>query len=151
MQQKDLTQKQAEECIFCKIAAHRISAEIIYEDKSVVAFLDIHPRAPAHTVVIPKIHAATLLDLPDKELQPLFAAAKKIVRALLSAVAADGMTIGINHGEAAGQAISHLHIHLMPRFQGDGGGSLHSVVHNIPREPIATLAARVRKVVQSLP
>ncbi|RMD67150.1 HIT family protein [Candidatus Parcubacteria bacterium] len=147
---KEPVHEKREECIFCAIAARSIPAEVVYEDENIIAFLDIHPHAPAHTVVIPKTHAATLLDLPEKDLQPLFTAVKKITRALLAAVAADGMTIGINHGKAAGQAIPHLHVHLMPRFRGDGGGSLHSVVRNVPQEPLEKLAARVRESLQSL-
>ncbi len=116
-------------CLFCKIAAAAIPAKIIYEDDHAIAFLDITPRAPGHTVVIPKYHASTLVTLPDEEIAPLFRAVKKTAAVLMSALHPDGITIGINQGRASGQEVDHLHVHLMPRFHGDGGGSVQSVVH----------------------
>jgi histidine triad (HIT) family protein len=118
------------DCLFCKIASKAISAKIIYEDDAALAFLDVNPRSPGHTMVIPKKHAATLLELPDADGAKLFAGVKRVDALLVEKISPDGITIGINQGKASGQAIDHLHVHLIPRWQGDGGGSIHSVVNN---------------------
>jgi histidine triad (HIT) family protein len=77
----------------------------------------------------------TVLALSDPELTPLFLAVKKVDQLLTAALASDGMTIGINQGRASGQEVQHVHVHLMPRWHGDGGGAIQSVVHNAPKEP----------------
>ncbi|MDZ7344405.1 MAG: HIT family protein [candidate division KSB1 bacterium] len=133
------------ECIFCKIARREIPAEIVLEDERSVAFLDIMPKAPGHTVVIPKFHAPTIVELPILEIGPLFVAVQKMAERLSWKLAADGLTIGINQGRASGQTVEHLHIHLLPRFVDDGGGSIHSVVHNPPRESLADIAKKLRE------
>lgn len=132
------------DCIFCKVAAHEIPAEIVGEDDRALAFLDIHPQAPGHTMVIPKVHAAKLADLPLDEVGPLFKMVRDIARELEHALAADGMTIGVNQGEVSGQTVPHLHIHLFPRFKGDGGKSVHSVVQNPPRESLQEIGEKIR-------
>lgn len=133
------------ECLFCKIANKEIKSEMIYENGDVFAFLDIHPLAPGHTVVIPKIHAENILDLPDEKFEGLFLAVKKITAILEKALKTEGFTIGINHGKVSGAAIDHLHIHIVPRWRNDGGGSIHSVVHNPPSESIEQIAEKIRK------
>lgn len=118
------------DCLFCKIAAKEIPARLVHEDDHALAFLDIHPRAPGHAMVIPKVHAVTLLDLPDGEVGPLFAAVKAVTVKIENALKPDGFTIGVNHGDASGQTVKHLHVHVIPRWSDDGGGSIHSVVNN---------------------
>ncbi|AKM77773.1 MAG: Histidine triad protein [Candidatus Wolfebacteria bacterium GW2011_GWE1_48_7] len=134
------------ECLFCAIANKVREAEIVYEDDHVVGILDVFPRTPGHTMIIPKIHAETILDLPEKELEPVFAAVRKVTATLQKALGPDGFTIGINHGKVAGQAIDHLHIHIMPRWRDDGGGSLHSVVGNPPKESLKVIKDRILNV-----
>lgn len=131
------------DCIFCKIGAKEIPSEMVYEDDHALAFLDIAPRAPGHAMVIPKVHAATFLDLPEAEIGPLFAAVKAVTQKIEQALKPDGFTVGINHGDAAGQTVKHLHVHVIPRWKDDGGGSIHSVVDNAPKEPVADLAKRI--------
>lgn len=135
------------DCLFCKIAAREIPSEMVYEDEASFAFLDIHPLAPGHTIVVPKEHAENILDLPENQVGPLFTAVKKITAALNSALKPHGFTIGINHGKVSGQAIDHLHIHLIPRFEGDGGGSLHSVVKNPPQESVSAIKEKIIKFI----
>ena len=110
-----------------------IPAEVVYEDGTAFAIADIHPRAPGHTFVIPKQHYATFTEMPDELVGPLFEAVKKVAILLKDRVKADGITIGINQGRASGQEVDHLHIHILPRFVGDGGGSIQSVVNNPPK------------------
>jgi histidine triad (HIT) family protein len=117
-------------CLFCKIVAGDIPARVVEKDEWTIAFLDVHPRAFGHIVVIPKHHSETLVGLPDREVAPLFMMVKRMSARALKAFGADGLTIGVNHGAVSGQAVPHLHVHVIPRFVGDGGGSIHSVVQD---------------------
>lgn len=134
------------ECLFCNIIAKQIPAEIVYEDDTSVAVLDIAPRAPGHTMVLPKVHVESILDLPDNVVEPVFVAIKKVTAMLKKAFAPDGFTIGINQGRAAGQVIDHLHIHVIPRWSSDNGGSVHSIVTNIPKESLGEIRSKIINV-----
>ncbi|MEK7110745.1 MAG: HIT family protein [Patescibacteria group bacterium] len=133
------------ECLFCKIVRGEIPALTVAEDDETMAFLDIHPRAPGHTVVISKHHSETLLDLSDDNVAALFRAVKTVSGRVLAALRADGATIGVNHGEVSGQVVPHLHVHILPRFTGDGGDSIQSVVSNQPKESLEEMVERIRK------
>ena len=132
------------DCLFCAIAKKQIPSHIIYEDAHVLAFLDIHPLAPGHTIVIPKIHSETIVDLPDKEMAPFLKGVKKTTALLASALNPDGFTMGINQGKAAGQDVDHLHFHIIPRWHNDKGGSLQSIVNNPPKETLEEVAGRIK-------
>ncbi|MFN4133556.1 MAG: HIT family protein [Candidatus Hadarchaeales archaeon] len=133
------------ECVFCKIARGEIKAEKIYETHSAVAFLDIKPRAPAHTLVIPKSHVETVADLDDELAGEIFKTVRKTVELLKKAISPDAFTIGINDGRASGQEIPHLHFNIFPRFFGDGGKPVHAVVNNPPKENISEMAEKIRE------
>ncbi len=133
-------------CLFCKIRDRSVPAMIVYEDDKTLAFLDVMPRSSGHALVVPKLHAATIVDLPESEIQPLFSAVKKVIALLTKAIAPDGVTIGINQGEASGQVVGHLHVHIMPRFNGDGGGSVQSAVHNPPEDSLEAIAAKIKSI-----
>ena len=132
-------------CLFCKIAKGIIPAEKVYEDDALFAFLDIEPKAPGHTMVIPKAHTENIFDLPDTEVGPFFTAVKRVTRMIEKALTPDGFTLGINQGKAAGQAIDHLHFHIIPRWRNDGGRSLHAVVNNPAKEKLEALAEKIRR------
>jgi histidine triad (HIT) family protein len=132
------------ECIFCKIIAKEIPAYLIHEDEATVAFLDITPRAPGHAVVIPKVHSPSIVDLPNELVGPLFEAVKKVAERLTQALQADGLTIGMNQGSVSGQTVPHLHVHVMPRFEGDGGTSIHSAVNNPPKESLEEIQNKIK-------
>ncbi len=132
------------DCLFCKIVHKEIPAYIVHEDDETVAFLDIHPRAPGHTMVISKTHSETFLDLPKDRVGPLFLGVQKVVSQIARALQPDGFTYGANHGKVSGQEVEHLHIHVIPRFTGDGGGSIQSVVNNPPRETIEEISRRIK-------
>jgi len=104
------------ECIFCKIVRGEVSAFKVYENESVLAFLDINPRSYGHTLVIPKKHYETLDLLPDEETAMLFAAVKNIAAMLLKKLGACGFNLVVNNGKAAGQVIPHVHVHIIPRY-----------------------------------
>lgn len=127
------------DCIFCKIISKEIPAEIIYEDEETVACLDANPLSKGHTLILPRVHVNTLLNLPDEKVGPFFLAVKKVAKLLEEKLKAEGFTLGINQGKASGQAIDHLHFHIIPRWKNDGGSSLHVVVHNPPKESLAEI------------
>lgn len=117
-------------CIFCKIIAQEIPHHPVYEDGVTLAFLDIFPCVKGHTVVIPKVHAETLLDLENEATQAFFWGVKRTMERVKEILSPDGFTVGWNHGTAGGQAVPHLHVHILPRWENDGGGSIHSVIKN---------------------
>jgi len=108
----------SETCIFCRIAAREIPAEIVFEDEHAIAFLDIDPLFPGHTLLVPKGHSATLTDLPAAQVAPLFQNAQRLTRAIESAMQAEGSFLGINN--RISQSVPHLHIHIVPRRKKDG-------------------------------
>lgn len=108
------------DCLFCKIIAGEIPSTKIYEDDTVLAFLDIRPVNIGHTLVIPKVHHTNLYETPDEDLSHMIAVVKKLSIAIKSALNADGVNIEMNNDPVAGQIIFHTHIHIIPRFQGDG-------------------------------
>jgi histidine triad (HIT) family protein len=108
------------DCLFCKMVAGEIPCRKVYEDADHLAFLDIHPVNPGHTLVIPKRHVESLAAADPAALGPLFAAAQKVGEAAKSATGADAYNVGVNVGGAAGQVVMHLHVHVMPRFPEDG-------------------------------
>ena len=122
------------DCLFCKIAKGELKAEVVLENEEAMAVLDIHPRAGGHVFVIPKDHFENLLDAKDEKLEGIFKMVKEASKKVKEATGAEALTIGINNGRVSGQEIDHLHIHIIPRFSGDGGGSIQSVVNNVPSE-----------------
>lgn len=108
------------DCIFCKIIKGEIPAEIIYQDEKIIAFLDIKPAVKGHTLFVTKQHCQDFLSLPDDLITYLFHKAKVITPAILKGAGANGFNIGINNGTSAGQVIFHCHLHVIPRFSGDG-------------------------------
>lgn len=109
-----------EDCIFCKIVEGKIPCAKIYENHKYLAFLDIAPSNPGHTLVIPKDHYETLLDTPDEVLDGMLNDSKKIAKAVIKAVNTDSFNLQINIGKNSGQMVWHLHIHIIPRFPKDG-------------------------------
>lgn len=104
------------DCIFCKIASGEIPAHKVYEDEKYLAFLDIHPKAKGHTVLIPKAHYQWFQDLPDDVYGALFAVAKKLATTLKEEQKADYIHLSI-----VGKDVPHVHVHLIPRTLGDKG------------------------------
>lgn len=115
-------------CIFCRIVRGEAPAHVLHEDEHTLAFLDVHPLVEGHTMVIPKAHYETLEDLPPKLVGQVFKAVQKVSRAMRQALGAQATTIGINNGRAAGQVVPHLHVHIVPRYSNDGGGTIHSII-----------------------
>lgn len=106
-------------CIFCKIISGEIPSNTIYEDEDFKVILDIGPASKGHAVILPKNHAANLFELPEADAEKILKVAKKCGTAMMKALHCDGLNVLQNNGEAAGQTVSHLHIHLIPRYHGD--------------------------------
>jgi histidine triad (HIT) family protein len=104
--------------IFARILRGELPAHKVYEDDKAFAFLDIMPRAPGHTLVIPKAPARNILDIAADDLAHLVGATQKIARAAMTVFAADGLTIQQFNEPAGGQVVFHLHIHVIPRKNG---------------------------------
>lgn len=104
----------ADECIFCQIANHELEADIVYEDKEIIAFKDIHPAAPVHLLVVPRKHIPTLMDLEGED-AVLLGRIHHVVKDLARAFKLDkkGFRVVINCGKDGGQAVFHLHYHLL--------------------------------------
>ena len=108
-----------ENCIFRKILAGEIPSTAVYEDDDFKAILDVSPAARGHVIILPKNHAANIYELPDEDASKIMVVAKKIATAIEKAYHCDGVNILQNNGEAAGQTVFHLHVHVIPRFKGD--------------------------------
>jgi len=109
----------ADDCLFCKMVTGQIPVTKIYEDETVLAFLDIGPISDGHTLVIPKQHFEKLHDCPAELLGRVFSRLGKIAGAVAAAMDSDGYNLLCNNGRAAGQLIEHLHFHIIPRNTGD--------------------------------
>jgi histidine triad (HIT) family protein len=107
-----------ESCIFCKIVQKQAPASVIYEDEATLVFLDIRPLTMGHTLVIPKAHWVDIFDIPANLLSQIYKVAQQISPAIKKATSADGISIIQQNGKAAGQDIFHLHVHVVPRFEG---------------------------------
>ncbi|BFH72549.1 HIT family protein [Sulfurisphaera javensis] len=106
-------------CLFCGIINKELEGFFIYEDNNYVAILDKYPISPGHTLVIPKKHFENYLDADDNTLSELAKVVKIVSLGVKDAVKADGLRILTNIGESAGQVIFHLHIHVIPTWEGD--------------------------------
>ena len=116
------------ECLFCRIVKGEIPAKKVYEDSDTFAFLDINPRNPGHTLVIPKKHYENLLEMPDKDAASLIQSVKKIAAMAMNGMKAQGVSISISNGQAAGQIVAHAHFHVIPRFLNEGPVGLESIL-----------------------
>lgn len=110
------------DCIFCKIANGEIPAATLYEDEDFRVILDLGPASKGHALILPKTHAANLYELPEELAGKAMILAKKMAVKLTDALQCDGLNVVQNNGEAAGQTVHHFHMHLIPRYEGDGVG-----------------------------
>ncbi len=122
------------DCLFCRIVAGEVPAQIVHETPDAVAFLDRTPAARGHVLVVPRVHASSLLALDDARIGGLFLAVKEVQRRVERALRPAAFHVGWNHGAAAGQHVFHLHVHVLPRSaRGRGiqllgeGGAAHDL------------------------
>jgi histidine triad (HIT) family protein len=108
------------DCIFCKIINNEIPSVKVYEDDSVFAFLDINPLNAGHLLVIPKAHAETIHEISEADFVAVATATHKLAAAVKKALSPDGINLMQLNGKAANQVVPHLHVHIVPRWSGDG-------------------------------
>ncbi len=135
------------ECIFCRIVSGELPSSTVYEDDHVLAFMDIQPVNPGHVLVIPKEHAADLKDLDPHLGGYLFQVGQQVAAAIRGAsVLSEGVNLLVADGEAAGQEVFHMHLHVIPRFANDGFG-FHFSPHyhdQTEREELDRIAEELR-------
>lgn len=129
-----------DDCIFCKIAAGEIPSKTLYEDEKFRVILDLGPATKGHSLILPKDHAADLYELPEETAADAMKLAKKMALCLRDKLHCDGLNLVQNNGEAAGQTVSHFHLHLIPRYKGDG-----QRINWTPSEPTQEELEAVRK------
>ena len=116
--ESDLT---LDECVFCKIVKGIVPESVVYDDEKVLAFMDIQPVNPGHVLVIPKAHASGLSNLDEETGAHIFKVGMRVADAVKrSGVKCDGVNLLLSDGRAAFQEILHVHLHVIPRFEGDG-------------------------------
>jgi histidine triad (HIT) family protein len=132
------------DCIFCKIINGEIPSDIVYEDDNSMAVLDISPIAEGHTIVILKRHYKNLLDAPDEAAAAMMRVCRRIGMAVKSALAADGFNVFCNNERCAGQAVDHIHMHVVPR-KNDDGLRLDRPQGRYPKGRAAEIREKLRK------
>ena len=137
------------DCVFCAIARGETDAHVVLEDKASLAFLDIRPLFAGHTLLIPREHHETLADLPSQLIEPLFANAQLLSRAIPEAMGAQGSFVANNN--VVSQSVPHLHVHIVPRVKKDGlRGFFWPRTKYDSDEHAAQTAAKLREAVKRL-
>ena len=131
-----------EDCLFCKVIANRIPSYTVYEDGATRAFLDVFPSTDGHVVVVHKRHEEKITGYTGKELAELFTTVQKVVQALEKTYQTSVLSIGLNYGEE--QGVHHTHVHVMPRFVGDGGGIMQSLPAKKPKEELSVVLTHIK-------
>ena len=109
-----------ENCIFCRIADGDIPSTTVYEDDSFTVIMDLSPATRGHALIIPKDHMDDIFEMDEKTAGKLFKLAVRVAKAMKKALKCDGLNIVQNNGAIAGQTVRHFHLHLIPRYEGDG-------------------------------
>lgn len=140
------------QCTFCQIVAGEEPAEIVLQDEHVTGFMDINPVTPGHTLVIPNRHSTGLRSLPEEDASILLVAAQRLAKALLqSELRCEAVNLFMADGTSAGQTVFHTHLHVIPRFRGDGSGiRLHSHGGVRKSQPLSEHAAAIRSALEKL-
>ncbi len=132
------------DCLFCKIISGAIPSAKIYEDDEVLAFLDIKPVNPGHALVIPKAHTDRLAEMTDDAAASLMRVVPYLSKAIMKAVGAEAFNLMCNNGDLAGQTIDHVHLHIIPRFDGDGYEAWHGS-GDLPQDEVSRIANAIRQ------
>ena len=109
----------ANDCIFCKIVRGELPSFKVYEDDAVLAFLDIHPLNPGHTLVIPKNHSQNIFEVSPEDWASVTEVVRKLAGVIEKTLGAKGINLMMNNREHAGQVVDHSHMHIIPRFTDD--------------------------------
>ncbi len=131
------------DCVFCRIRDGQIPSVKIYDDERTFAIMDINPLNEGHLLVIPKVHAATLYEIADDDLSCAAVVSKRIALAAQKALRPDGLNLLQANGAAAFQSVPHFHVHLIPRWNGDGKGFDWKLIKGDP-EKIRAVGEKIR-------
>ncbi|MBN2255192.1 MAG: HIT family protein [Deltaproteobacteria bacterium] len=137
-----------DDCIFCRIVEGKLPASVVCRDDLCMAFMDIHPVNAGHVLIIPTDHVAFLADLEEDTGAHLFRLAQRIAAVLPKCVSqCEGINMFLADGEAAGQEVFHLHLHVFPRYRGDQFGFLwsSSISHIPERNELDNVAGTIRR------
>jgi len=132
-----------ENCVFCRIVNGELPASKVYEDESTLAFMDLQSVNPGHTLVVVKPHRANIYELDDELAGAALQTAAKMARAVKKAYACEGVTLFQANEPAGAQTVFHFHIHVLPRWEGDGMG-LAWPAKNPSRDALEEMAAKLR-------
>ncbi|MEM2923389.1 MAG: HIT domain-containing protein [Candidatus Nitrosocaldus sp.] len=136
--------EKSDECIFCLIVEGRRDAAVVYEDDAMMVFMDKYPISNGHTLVIPKRHHTTILDMESKDVCMLFALAHRVAKAVVDALNAQGFSIAQNNGKVAHQVVPHVHVHIVPRYIDEDRGRWPSR-RTATMEELRSVAERIRE------
>ena len=140
------------DCVFCKIIDGTYSSSKIYEDEFILAFMDIQPVNKGHLLIVPKKHVELISDLDNETSSKMMVLANRINNALRnSGVKLEGMNYFLADGEAAGQEVFHTHLHLIPRFKGDGFGFIFPEGYRVDlpeRDELNMIAGKIKSALQ---
>jgi len=131
------------DCIFCKIIAGDIPSHRVYEDELFLAVLDVFPTTRGHVLILPKAHARDFFDLPESTAAAILPLAQKLAGLIRTAFNPAGLNVIQNNGAAAGQSVFHYHMHLIPRWEGDGAVRQGKPMQVTPEE-LAEIATAIR-------
>jgi histidine triad (HIT) family protein len=142
-----------DDCIFCRIVAGRAPASVVHRDARCVAFMDIQPVNPGHLLVVPLRHAAHLADADEETVAHLMRVAHRLAAAVRdSGLRCDGVNLHLADGAAAGQDVFHVHLHVFPRWKGDGFGLRFGPDYAVrPRSELDAAAAAIRRALDPGP
>lgn len=140
-------------CVFCKIIKRELPASFVYEDELCIAFLDIHPMTEGHVLIIPKDHKERFTQLEDQTAGHIFKVGHKILKAIeKSDFRSEGANLFLSDGVVAGQEVMHTHLHIAPRFKGDGQrvGFMHTDPEQVSRKRLDEIALKISNHISGL-
>ena len=132
------------ECTFCRIITGELPAEVVYEDETAIAFLDIAPLERGHTLVVPKHHARNLFDIDPGLAAQVTQVVARIAQPLVAATGANGLNVSQNNEPAAGQVVFHYHVHLIPRWDEPVYAARHRGRLSLSQEEMAFIGQAIR-------
>ncbi len=138
------------DCLFCDIVAGRSAAAVVLDDDHALAFLDVRPVFPGHTLLVPRVHHETLADLPPAAVGPLFLTARRLAMAVEAGMEAEGTFVALNN--KISQSVPHLHVHVVPRRRKDGlRGFFWPRTRYRDDEEMEQVAGRIRAALAATP
>jgi histidine triad (HIT) family protein len=143
---------QQNDCVICKLVSGVLEVSMVYQDDCCSAFLDHQPVNPGQTLIVPNRHASNLAELDEEEGARMFRVARRLAAALRkSGVRCEGVNLRLADGEAAGQEVFHIHLHVIPRYVGDGFGLKFGPHYGImpKRQELNEIADRIKNTLQS--